>query len=63
MLDFFGEYWWIKQQDIFVFFDDIEDKVNIKFVKIKDVSNNDIMGVGVIYRRAEMFNGGIYKVF
>lgn len=63
MLDFFGEYWWIKQQDIFVFFDDIEDKVNIKFVKIKDVSNNDIMGVGVIYRRVEMFNGGIYKVF
>lgn len=63
MLDFFGEYWRIKQQDIFVFFDDIEDKVNIKFVKIKDVSNNDIMGVGVIYRRVEMFNGGIYKVF
>lgn len=63
MLDPSGEYWRIKQQDIFVFPDDIEDKVNIKLVKTKDASNNDIMGAGAIYRRAEMFNGGTYKVF
>lgn len=63
MLDPSGEYWRIKQQDIYVFRDEIEDKVNIKLVKTKDASNNDIMGAGAIYRRAEMFNGGTYKVF
>lgn len=40
----------------------VEDKVKLKLVLIRDVVNNDILGVGVLYRRVEMYNGGIYKV-
>jgi hypothetical protein len=62
MVDPSGEYWRIKQQDIYVFPAPYEDKVDIKLVKTKDAANRDIMGAGVVYRRAELFNGGTYKV-
>lgn len=62
MLDPDGEAWRIKYEDKYVIPAPIEDKVDLKLVLTKDSTNRDIMGAGAIYRRAELYNGGTYKV-
>lgn len=49
MLDFEGEFWRVKYDEKYVIFVVIEDKIDVKLVFIKDVINQDIMGVGVMY--------------
>lgn len=62
MLDPDGEAWRIKYEDKYVIPAPVEDIVDIKLVLTKDSTNRDIMGAGAIYRRAELYNGGTYKV-
>ena len=62
MLDPEGEAWKIKYEDKYVLLAPVEDKVDLKLVLTKDTANRDLMGAGAIYRKAELFNGGTYKV-
>ena len=62
MLDSVGEFWKIKYDKKYVIPAAVEDTVDLKLVLTKDATNQDIMGAGAFYRRAELFNGGVYKV-
>ena len=62
MLDPEGEAWRIKYEDKYILLAPVEDKVDLKLVLTKDTANRDLMGAGAIYRKAELFNGGTYKV-
>ena len=62
MLDSLGEFWKIKYDKKYVIPAAVEDTVDLKLVLTKDATNQDIMGAGAFYRRAELFNGGVYKV-
>ena len=62
MMDPEGEAWRVKYEDKYVLPAPVEDKVDLKLGLPKDATNRDIMGAGAIYRKAELFNGGTYKV-
>ena len=62
MLDSEGELWKIKYDKKYVIPAAVEDTVDVKLVLTKDATNQDIMGAGAIYRKAELYNGGVYKV-
>lgn len=62
MLDSEGEFWRVKYEEKYVIPAAIEDKIDVKLVLTKDATNQDIMGAGAMYRKAELFNGGVYKV-
>lgn len=62
MLDSEGEFWRVKYDEKYVIPAAIEDKIDVKLVLTKDATNQDIMGAGAMYRKAELFNGGVYKV-
>lgn len=63
MLDSEGEFWRVKYDEKYVIPAAIEDKIDVKLVLTKDATNQDIMGAGAMYRKAELFNGGVYKVY
>lgn len=62
MLDSEGEFWRVKYEEKYVIPAAIEDKIDVKLVLTKDATNQDIMGAGAMYRKAELFNGGVFKV-
>ena len=62
MLDSLGEFWKIKYDKKYVIPAAVEDTVDVKLVLTKDATNQDIMGAGALYRKAELYNGGVYKV-
>ena len=62
MLDSEGELWKIKYDKKYVIPAAVEDTVDVKLVLTKDATNQDIMGAGALYRKAELYNGGVYKV-
>jgi hypothetical protein len=62
MLDSEGELWKVKYDEKYVIPAAVEDYVDVKLVLTKDATDRDIMGAGAMYRKAELFNGGVYKV-
>lgn len=62
MLDPQGEQWKIQYSPIYVMDFPVEDKVKLKLALTRDAVNENILGAGAIYRKAEMYNGGTYKV-
>lgn len=62
MLDPDAENWKIQYLPIYIMDFPVEDKVKLKLALTRDAVNNDILGAGALYRRAEMYNGGTYKV-
>lgn len=62
MLDPEAENWKIQYLPIYIMDFPVEDKVKLKLALTRDTVNNDILGAGALYRQAEMYNGGTYKV-
>lgn len=62
MMDPDGVYWKIQYSPIYIMDFPVEDKVKLKLSLTRDSVNKDILGAGAMYRSAEMYNGGTYKV-